>query len=59
MMDLIEGFKIFGPAFLGALAAYLAIREDLAVLRTKTAAHEESLRKLQEWKDRVNERGGH
>lgn len=42
--------------FLGALGAYMAIREDLAVIRTRTQHNAEEISKLQAWRDRFLEK---
>lgn len=54
-MDWIEVLKITAPAFFGALGAYMAIREDLAIIKTKQQHHDDELRMLREWRERVTE----
>lgn len=43
MFEFADLFKFGLAPFLGAAGAYLAIREDLAVLRTKVATHEKEI----------------
>jgi hypothetical protein len=51
-----EVFKYGLAPFLGAAGAYMAIREDLAVLRTKVAAHEKEIDDARKAADKAHER---
>ena len=58
-MDVVQigGFLggIIGP-LAGAVAAYYAIRQDLAVLRVRLDAHDEAVRQLHKRADMAHER---
>jgi hypothetical protein len=47
--------SVLGP-IAGAVAAYYAIRQDLAVLRTRIDAHDQSLAQLHKRTDGAHER---
>ena len=47
--------SIAGP-LAGAIAAYYAIRQDLAVMRVRLDAHDESLRQIHKRADQAHER---
>jgi hypothetical protein len=47
--------SIMGP-LAGAVAAYYAIRQDLAVLRVRLDAHDEAVRQLHKRADMAHER---
>jgi hypothetical protein len=54
-MEFVELFNKAWPPLVGALAAYLAIREDLARLKEISRVHQEEIERLREWRERVME----
>jgi hypothetical protein len=48
MQDYLEIIKTIAPPLFGALAAYLAIREDLAVLKRVQAMQESEIGRLRD-----------
>jgi hypothetical protein len=52
-MDWVVVVHEIAPPLFGALAAYLAIREDIAVLKTRQSVHEKEIESLRDWKETV------